>query len=274
MRVLHLQNQSDGVFRYEPHDERHYNFPQHMHHFAELTLMLDGELVISVGERQERLKSGQFAFFHPFQVHGYSSSGIKSRFVIYTFSPSLIADFLRETEGKTGSGNVFDADASTLALLDSKLIRKKDLSVYGIRACLYSVLSDYTRQISLTDNVTDSGALEKTVKYMNEHSGEQLPIGEVAHAVGYSANYLSHLISKFFGFNYCSLLALLRVERAKLLLRSSSDTVLNIAIECGFGSERSFHRQFRRITGRSPKEYRLVEQLQVIELKFPAQLPE
>ena len=40
------------------------------------------------------------------------------------------------------------------------------------------------------------------------------------------------------------------------LLKNTQRTVVDIALECGFGSERNFYRTFKELTGYTPKEYR------------------
>ena len=56
--------------------------------------------------------------------------------------------------------------------------------------------------------------------------------------------------------NFSKIVANVRVDKARHLLRESSKSRTEICYECGFGSERSFHRQFKEITGFSPGEYK------------------
>jgi len=51
----------------------------------------------------------------------------------------------------------------------------------------------------------------------------------------------------------------LQIERAKVLLRTTTRSTAEIAIDAGFGTARSFYRAFRRSTGVSPTEYRRKE---------------
>lgn len=253
----------DSLFAYQFKNYM-YNFPQHIHQLAELVLMLEGELTVTVGSRSETLRSGQFAFIFPLQMHGYSAEN-NTKLVIYTFSPSVTPDFFDGAGGKVGERSVFNASPATLKLFEDRLINESDLSVYSIRSCLYSVFCDFTSQIKMTEGITEKGVLNKIIAYMNSNFKEQLTLTELAAKVGYSANYLSHCISKNFGFNYPTLLACLRVEHAKSLLSQSNSSILEIALECGFGSERSFHRQFKSITGRSPSNYRTERRFKVFK---------
>ena len=263
---MHVQKNNFGnenSFAYQFRNES-YNFPQHIHQFAELTLMLEGELDITVGSRTERLKAGQFAFIVPLQMHSYHSEE-KNRLIIYTFSPSLASEFFGSAGTMVGDKTVFDASPATLKLFRDRLQNESDLSQYSVRAFIYSMLCDFNSQVSLTEGMTDSGVLNKLIACMNENFKEPLSLTDIARKVGYSANYLSHCITKNFGFNYCTLLACLRVEHAKSLLLQTNSSILEISLECGFGSERSFHRQFKAITGFSPSTYRAERKLKVFK---------
>ena len=46
-----------------------------------------------------------------------------------------------------------------------------------------------------------------------------------------------------------------RVEKAIGLLKTTNDTKLNIAMQCGFNSSSNFYKAFFRITGKKPGSY-------------------
>ena len=56
--------------------------------------------------------------------------------------------------------------------------------------------------------------------------------------------------------NFNTLLSMIRLDEAKTLLKNTKSSILEISMECGFGSERAFYRQFKAILGISPKDYR------------------
>jgi AraC family cel operon transcriptional repressor len=49
----------------------------------------------------------------------------------------------------------------------------------------------------------------------------------------------------------------LRLERAALRLRMTTDGILDVALDCGFGNLGHFYRCFRGRFGMTPKAYRL-----------------
>ena len=91
--------------------------------------------------------------------------------------------------------------------------------------------------------------------YIGENFRENLTRSSVGAALGYSPSYISHVIENLPGTSFTSLLNSIRVEYAKDLLSKRDLNVLDIALECGFGSDRNFYRAFKDFTGYSPKEY-------------------
>lgn len=49
------------------------------------------------------------------------------------------------------------------------------------------------------------------------------------------------------------------------MLSETKKSSLEIALECGFGSERNFNRQFKNITGLTPKQYKKSNEVTVID---------
>lgn len=192
MKIQRSNFGMDNTFSYQLHEEK-YNFHMHIHQFVELTLVLEGELSVTVGGEQQIARAGDFILIFPFQLHQYASTRV-NRFVIYTFSPSLISDYLTLTKGKIGEKAVFKADKSTFDLFTARLIGNEDYSLYSIRSCLYAMLSDFSKQVELCDARIDNGPLEKMVAYINENYTLPISLEDVARDIGYSANYLSHCI--------------------------------------------------------------------------------
>ena len=58
------------------------------------------------------------------------------------------------------------------------------------------------------------------------------------------------------GQNFTAYLNTVRIEKARVLLRETDETVLEIALNCGYGSISYFNRVFRQQIGMSPLQYR------------------
>jgi YesN/AraC family two-component response regulator len=77
--------------------------------------------------------------------------------------------------------------------------------------------------------------------------------------IGISPNHLSTVFAQETGENFIEYLTRVRMDRAKLLLKSTSMKSADIAKEAGFGDPHYFSFLFKKHTGLSPKEFRLRE---------------
>ena len=228
---------------------------KHIHHFAELVLVLDGKLTVTINGKQETATKNRFILVFPFQKHEYTSDDV-SYFLICTFPISLLMDFAAKASGKSGNRAVFDASDLAVELFKQKLIEQEITTVYGINACLQAMLDDFTAQVELVKSNIDSSTMDKLASFMYSNYKEALPLSTVAHTLGYSPNYLSHCIFKTLGMNYRSFLGSIRADHASTMLKKTDMPVLEIALECGYPNIRSFQRHFKALTGVSPSEYR------------------
>ena len=98
--------------------------------------------------------------------------------------------------------------------------------------------------------------LGRAVSYMEEHLGEPLDRDTVARAAGLSGSHFSHLIREKTGRTFTDLMAQYRVDRSKILLLRTGDSIIDIALDCGFEDQSYFTRVFKRYTGTTPRAYR------------------
>ena len=98
--------------------------------------------------------------------------------------------------------------------------------------------------------------IESAARYIREHAGEMIGIEHVARFLGVSRRTLDRRFERALGRSAHEELAAIRMERARLLLSESQETVTRIAAACGFLTAASFSRAFRRQTGCWPVEYR------------------
>lgn len=96
----------------------------------------------------------------------------------------------------------------------------------------------------------------KARKFIEEHSGEELSLKKVAKTASISANHLSEKFKQVTSVNFVDYIALTRFEKACNLLLNSNRRISEIAFAVGFQSLSQFNRVFKRLSGKSPSEYR------------------
>ena len=262
MEYIKGPNEIDASFYYKWHSEKAGNnmygnkMPTHIHQSAELMLVTKGELNIAVGSNDyETIRENQAALIFPFKPHKYTAIA-KTEYLRCNFATSLIPEFFNMMQNKEGERAVFNANETTVFYLKQQIIENKKMTLWSIRSFLYSAIDDFISQVPFCESGTDSHILTRAIAYISAKKSEKLTIDSVAAAIGYSRSHLSYCINNAADFNFTTLLSIIRIEDARIMLKSTKKSILEIAIECGFGSERSFYRQFKSITGFSPKDYR------------------
>ena len=88
------------------------------------------------------------------------------------------------------------------------------------------------------------------------YANYDLSLQTVASALGISANYLSTLFSKEEGQPFKKYLQHRRMIKSTALLTDSSNTIQQIADQCGFEDANYFSKCFKKAMGITPKQYR------------------
>ena len=81
-------------------------------------------------------------------------------------------------------------------------------------------------------------------------------IPAIAGAMAMSPSSLAHTYKKLFGVTPVNDVITARVERAKYLLSTTDHSIKQIAHLCGYASDMHFVRQFGKLTGKRPSEFR------------------
>ena len=116
-------------------------------------------------------------------------------------------------------------------------------------------------------------AIWKARKYIEEHSGEELSLSEVAKAVNIHPNYLSEKFRQITGMKFVEYVARTRFERACGLLHDGKIRISEIAFAVGFQSLSQFNRVFQKFSGKSPTQYREAESVTSSMRRTYAQFP-
>ncbi|HET7658182.1 MAG TPA: AraC family transcriptional regulator, partial [Bacillales bacterium] len=101
-----------------------------------------------------------------------------------------------------------------------------------------------------------SGFLRKAQVYIDKHFGAAVSLEDVAEHVGLSAYYFSKLFKEQSGTTFIDYLTEVRIRRGKQLLQETRMSLKEICYEVGYRDPNYFSRVFKKITGRTPSDYR------------------
>ena len=96
----------------------------------------------------------------------------------------------------------------------------------------------------------------QAARFINENYRVQLNAADIAGAVGFSPNYLSRKFKDTTGMGVHEYLIYVRLRNAAFELRSTNQSVTEIALQCGFSNSNYFKDVFKKYYSMTPREYR------------------
>ena len=263
---IQLQNFGYNSSVKSTYHEGRYECAERIHQFPEIVSVIEGSVEITVDGVTETANAGDIAVITPFRAHSFHTPD-HCKIWIGVVSSDFAEDFISgDALHLCGERAVFTPSLSLSNYVtahfpdrsDTQTIVDKDSVKYrSIKALVYAVLEEYIRTVpQVSAKQMKSPALVSVLLYMGEHFKENIDLSSVSAALGYTPTYVSHCISAIPNINFRKLLNSLRIDHSKLLLISKEFKLIDIALECGFTSERTFYRAFSEIVGITPTEYR------------------
>lgn len=92
--------------------------------------------------------------------------------------------------------------------------------------------------------------------YINQHLTANLNLSTISEVVNYNESYVSRLFKQTTGIGISEYVNQARLEKAKMLLSTSNESIQNIASATGFDTSQYFSSVFKKTIGISPSDYR------------------
>lgn len=229
----------------------------HLHVEAELILVTEGTLHMTIGETEYEIPKGRGAFVPPFEPHQFASPR-KNRCHVLIFSKELVPGFWEFVRSHVPTCHLFTPSAESMMLLERLLAEDRGcVELVRAQAVLAPLCFEAYEGCEFAERTRPlEDMMTRALEYMSAHFTEELSLEKVAHAIGLHPVTLSKLFAKRGSIHFNFYLRYLRCSYAASLLKSQDTSVTEAAYAAGFGSVRSLHRAFREIYGASPLEYR------------------
>lgn len=98
--------------------------------------------------------------------------------------------------------------------------------------------------------------LQQILDYIDAHLEQEIKLANLAQLLDMSQFHFSRLFKQSLGISPYQYLLQQRVERAKQLLKTTDRLITDIALTCGFSSHSHLSKQFKQLTGMTPRAYR------------------
>lgn len=96
----------------------------------------------------------------------------------------------------------------------------------------------------------------KVIEYVDKHIDQNFTVQQLADFVNLSRDYFARLFKKETGYSPLEYVAIAKINYAKLMLRTTTLSITEIAEFLGYSSPASFINAFRMRRGTSPNKYR------------------
>ncbi|QCR22301.1 AraC family transcriptional regulator [Pontibacter sp. SGAir0037] len=185
--------------------------------------------------------------------------------------------FLRE--GKVSVLTLKECQAKLISFLFRRMQEEQAEQSRGrdelIRSYLLTLLLEarkavsHTHTMSTEASLANSQTINKFQQLINQHLRhltDEKPshlksVKDYAHELCIHPNYLNEMVQKVLGKSASQLLQERTAQEALTLLRQTDLTVSQVAYRLGFESVSYFSRFFKRVTGYTPSEYRVLLKL-------------
>ncbi len=238
-------------------DDENLSFVNHVHNSYEFVTVFEGELECSVYHESVILKPGKAMLILPNHVHGYTTNDY-SRSFLCVFSNDYVSDFYSEFKnGSWGNGKgvyaVFDYTNSDAI----EFLKDSKTNKYILKSILYGFCGRaYASIIKDVETGKDEELTIKLLYYIQQNYDKSISLKQIANEMGYNYTYLSNIFNKIFGCGFSNFVNRFRLNSAAELLRTTTQSMVQISNTCGFESIRSFNEQFKLNYGVTPTEYR------------------
>lgn len=101
-----------------------------------------------------------------------------------------------------------------------------------------------------------STQIQKCVDYISKNLNKKITAKDLASFAGYTEYYLTNKFKKETGLSVSDYVKVKKIERAKVLLKSTDSSIQEIALELGFCSRNYFSNVFFKVTNKTPLQYR------------------
>lgn len=171
----------------------------------------------------------------------FEKLGIPFQTPVHLTNPEVITDLTADLFIE-----FFEAGEHHLQIMDQKL------------RTLFYKFGDLYRFSQISSD--GSAKYQRTLKKLREMMKQRIYLPEnaeeLAATLGISTSYLQHIYKDYFHVTLQQDIIEGRVHRACRLLESTSYTIGEIGILCGYNNAEHFSRQFKKLTGYTPMKYR------------------
>jgi AraC-like DNA-binding protein len=254
-----------------------FNFPLHYHEEFELNLILNaagtkriiGDHIAEIDQVELVLVGSNLP--HVWQTHNCKSKEIRE--VTIQFHKDLFDDkllkrnqlsYMKMMFEQSSRGILFSQETATQ--MTNRIVNLNKRHGFDSVLELISILHDLSvsRNFHVLSDATfnnselhyNSRRIEKAANYMNQNFHKTILLSDVSKLANMTTESFSRFFKQRTGVTFIDYLLEIRIGHASRILIETTQSVSEIANNCGFNNISNFNRLFKKKKGCTPKEFR------------------
>ncbi|MUG65645.1 AraC family transcriptional regulator [Paenibacillus campinasensis] len=230
--------------------------------YNKLYWIVDGEGWLKIGDKELYPRPGQLILMPAGTKQSYSTISDRPFLKYWCHFTATVGD--SEVFSWLDVPLVYDGlDPELMTGVFRELVQARHQKTVSSRlkekSAVLDILSrilDRTTPAIHPDKTWEMQRLGIVQQYIQDHLHEEITLEQMAATIHLHPNYFIKYFKRHFGTTPQKYLSIKRMEQAKILLRTSTLSIKEIADATGFESANYFSKTFRQRVGYSPSEYR------------------
>ena len=249
------------------------------HDFWEFVYADKGDAIVTAGKQEIALRQGEGYFHKPNEFHRLAANSVTAPnvFIISFVCNSRNMDVFKSKkikmqpkwkqyisaiieEGReTFDLSSSDPEIASLSLKEHGRVGGQQMIKTYLEQFLISVFRSETAvsetKIFPTRETMENHLASEIIRIIEGALYTQLSVTEICQRLSYSKAYLSKIFKTYCGYSMTEYLTLIKIERAKQLIRERDYNFTQISDILAFSNPLYFSRVFKKVTGMSPRDY-------------------
>ncbi|MFC3199077.1 AraC family transcriptional regulator [Parapedobacter deserti] len=262
----------------------------HLHPEFQLSYVIEGDGNRFVGDSIKPFTANDLVLIGPYLPHVWRShndyfekdSGLSTTVVVVYFHDHFLGETIHDKEEFESIKHLFqrsqcgiEITGETQVLVSQLMIELLDLkgtdSIIQLLKILNIIaLSDECHLITDTHSKSynteaETDRMNKVYEFIMKNFHRKIHLEEVASIASMTCTSFSRYFKSRVNQSFSDFLKEIRIEYACKLLKEDKMNIDRIGYECGFQSLTNFNKQFKKVTGKQPHQYRNEYQKMAVE---------
>lgn len=239
----------------------------HWHSAPELVCILSGVFSVTLGHATVEVSAGSMLYIGPDEIHSLEARAAHSQLLTVQFSPHLFDEahpaprtnnlIVAQQNGQPAAQHIIH---SVIALLDDLINSPPSFMriarVYQLLGALAAFRERQGDCVPIDIRNRDQQLIKSAINFINQHFDEELSLATVAENMGVSYHHFSRTFKKISGYNFKEYLTMIRINKAKRLLKDTRIPITEISYRCGFSGHKPLIFAFNKYCRMTPTGFR------------------